>query len=123
MNSWMGKYHAANTLTLPFPSRKHHSLVTMSHKQSELTPRRSIGDSQITPNLEQEDLELNRIPSAYLINNVVQSFAWKSMNVTVKNRVPKSPLSILHDANGLVKAGEMLAIMGKSDQHGFEAFL
>ncbi len=36
------------------------------------------------------------------------------MNVTVKDRVTQSPVSILTDANGLVKAGEMIAIMGPS---------
>jgi ABC-type multidrug transport system ATPase subunit len=36
------------------------------------------------------------------------------MNVTVKDRTTKKPLSILSDANGLVRAGEMIAIMGPS---------
>ncbi len=36
------------------------------------------------------------------------------MNVTVKNRTTKLPLSILSEANGLVKAGEMIVIMGPS---------
>lgn len=36
------------------------------------------------------------------------------MNVTVKDRVSKQPISILSDANGLVKAGELIAIMGPS---------
>lgn len=60
------------------------------------------------------DLELNQIPTAYLINDVVQSFGWQAMNVTVKDRATKQPLSILSDANGLVKAGELIAIMGPS---------
>ncbi|KAG9228508.1 putative ATP-binding cassette transporter [Amylocarpus encephaloides] len=61
-----------------------------------------------------EDLELNAIPSAHLINDIVQSFGWQAMNVNVKDRVTKHPLSILSDANGLVKAGELIAIMGPS---------
>lgn len=36
------------------------------------------------------------------------------MNVTVKDRITKSPLSVLTDANGLIKAGETMAIMGPS---------
>jgi ABC-type multidrug transport system ATPase subunit len=60
------------------------------------------------------DLELNRLPSAHLINDIVQSFGWQSMDVTVKDRITKSPLSILSDANGLVKSGELIAIMGPS---------
>lgn len=61
-----------------------------------------------------KDLELNSIPSAHLINDIVQSFGWQGMNVTVKDRLTKQPLSILSDANGLVKAGELIAIMGPS---------
>lgn len=63
---------------------------------------------------EDKDLELNAIPSAHLTNDTVQSFGWRAMNVTVKDRATKSPLSILTDANGLVEAGEMIAIMGSS---------
>lgn len=61
-----------------------------------------------------EDLELNPVPSAHLQNEFVQSFAWKKMNVTVKDRVTKDAKFILTDANGLMRGGEMLAIMGPS---------
>ena len=60
------------------------------------------------------DLELNPVPTAHLINDVVQSFGWQGMNVTVKDRITKQPLSILSDANGCVQAGELIAIMGPS---------
>ena len=63
---------------------------------------------------EDKDLELSAIPSAHLINDIVHAFGWRAMNVTVKDRATKSPLSILTDANGLVEAGEMIAIMGPS---------
>ena len=61
-----------------------------------------------------EDLELNPVPSAHLHNEFVQSFAWKAMNVTVRDRVTKDEKFILTDANGLLRGGEMLAIMGPS---------
>lgn len=61
-----------------------------------------------------EDLELNAVLSAHLQNEFVQSFAWKEMNVAVKDRVTKEQKFILTDANGLMKGGEMLAIMGPS---------
>ena len=63
---------------------------------------------------EDKDLELNVLAGAQLINSEVHSFGWKAMNVTVKDHASKLPLSILADANGLVKAGEMIAIMGPS---------
>lgn len=63
---------------------------------------------------EDKDLELNAIPSVHLVNEIVRTFGWKAMNVTVKDRATKAPLSILTDANGLVRAGEMIAIMGPS---------
>ena len=62
----------------------------------------------------EDDLELNPVPSAHLRNEFVQSFAWKEMNVTVKDRVTKDEKFILADANGLMRGGEMLAIMGPS---------
>jgi ABC-type multidrug transport system ATPase subunit len=61
-----------------------------------------------------KDLELNTVPTAHLINDIVQTFGWQDINVSVKDRVTKSPLSILTNANGLIKAGEMVAIMGPS---------
>lgn len=61
-----------------------------------------------------EDLELNPIPSVHLVNDVVKTFGWKDINVVVKDRTSKEPLSILAEANGLVRAGEMIAIMGPS---------
>jgi ABC-type multidrug transport system ATPase subunit len=60
------------------------------------------------------DLELNAIPGGHLVNDVVETFGWKAMNVTVKDRSTKAALAILNNANGLAKAGEMVAIMGPS---------
>jgi ABC-type sugar transport system ATPase subunit len=60
------------------------------------------------------DLELNRLASAHLINDVVHTFGWRAMNVTVKDRSTKETLSILDNAFGHVNAGEMVAIMGPS---------
>lgn len=74
----------------------------------------STSASSATEKEATRDLEFNHVASAHLINDIVQSFGWQSMNVTVKDRVTKQPLSILSDANGLVKAGELIAIMGPS---------
>ena len=70
--------------------------------------------TSVTRHESKEDLELNPVPSAHLQNEFVQSFAWKEMNVSVKDRVTKEEKFILTDANGLMRGGQMLAIMGPS---------
>jgi ABC-type multidrug transport system ATPase subunit/ABC-type multidrug transport system permease subunit len=60
------------------------------------------------------DVELNRVETSHLVNDVVQHFAWKDLTVKVKDRQTKKPISILDNANGIVHAGELLAIMGPS---------
>ncbi|KAJ3453342.1 hypothetical protein MRS44_017589 [Fusarium solani] len=60
------------------------------------------------------DPEMNRIPTRHLANDVVESFSWSNLEVLVKDRKTKQPLSILSKASGIVRASEMLAIMGPS---------
>lgn len=49
---------------------------------------------------------------AHLTNETVHSFSWDNVTVTVKDRATKQPLTILSNVNGIVKAGEILALMG-----------
>jgi hypothetical protein len=49
---------------------------------------------------------------AHLTNESVRSFSWENVTVTVKDRSSKQPLDILSGVNGIVEAGEMLALMG-----------
>lgn len=51
---------------------------------------------------------------AQLTNTNIRSFAWKGVTVTVKDRQSHQPKTILSDVNGIVKAGELLALMGPS---------
>lgn len=51
---------------------------------------------------------------AQLTNTNIRSFAWKGVTVTVKDRQSQQPKTILSDVNGIVKAGELLALMGPS---------
>ncbi|EUC40320.1 hypothetical protein COCMIDRAFT_9790 [Bipolaris oryzae ATCC 44560] len=51
---------------------------------------------------------------AHLTNDVVQSFSWQDVTVTVKDRASKQPLDILANVSGVLEAGEMLALMGPS---------
>ncbi|KAJ3498745.1 hypothetical protein NLG97_g885 [Lecanicillium saksenae] len=60
------------------------------------------------------DLEMNHVKSSHLANDSVESFAWENLEVQVKDRVSRAPLSILSQSSGFVLPGEMLAIMGPS---------
>ncbi|KAJ4989415.1 ABC transporter [Stagonosporopsis vannaccii] len=51
---------------------------------------------------------------AHLENSTVRSFSWRHVTVTVKDRRTKQPLDILSGVDGIVEAGEMLALMGPS---------
>ena len=51
---------------------------------------------------------------AQLTNTNIRSFGWKGVSVTVKDRQSQQPKTILSDINGIVKAGELLALMGPS---------
>ena len=54
---------------------------------------------------------------AQLTNNNIRSFGWRGVTVTVKDRQSQQPKTILSDVNGIVKAGELLALMGPSCVH------
>ncbi|KAL6837345.1 P-loop containing nucleoside triphosphate hydrolase protein [Trichoderma camerunense] len=60
------------------------------------------------------DLEMNRIQSAVLANDIVSSLAWHNLSVVVKDHQTGRQLSILDKVCGVIKAGEVLAIMGPS---------
>lgn len=60
------------------------------------------------------DIEMAPVPTAHLANDIVTDFAWRQMQVTVKDRQSGKPKNILSDVAGLVEAGDMLAIMGPS---------
>lgn len=58
--------------------------------------------------------EMNRVQTDHLINDLVKSFSWHNLEVLVKDRNTGQPRSILSNVQGIVEAGEMLAIMGPS---------
>lgn len=51
------------------------------------------------------DIEKTVVDGSYLKNDSVRSFAWKGINVTVKDHKTKPPKSILQDVSGIVEAG------------------
>lgn len=49
---------------------------------------------------------------AHLTNSSVHSYSWENVTVTVKDRQTKERKDILSAVNGIVHAGELLALMG-----------
>lgn len=47
-------------------------------------------------------------------NKSIRSFLWTGVTVKVKDRHTKKDKTILSNVNGLVKEGELLAVMGPS---------
>jgi ABC-type multidrug transport system ATPase subunit len=60
------------------------------------------------------DVEKDAVATGYthLTNETVRSFSWNNVTVTVKDRVTKQPIDILSGINGIVEAGEVVALMG-----------
>ncbi|KYG41115.1 hypothetical protein M433DRAFT_27795 [Acidomyces richmondensis BFW] len=50
----------------------------------------------------------------HLTNTNIITFGWRDVTVTVEDRKSNQPHHILSDINGIVKSGEMLALMGPS---------
>ena len=51
------------------------------------------------------DIERKAIDEAHVQNTTVQSYSWKGVTVTVKDRQTKQPKAILSGIDGSVKAG------------------
>ena len=49
-----------------------------------------------------------------LENTGIRSFGWKGVTVKVNNRHSHAQKAILSDVTGIVKAGEMIAVLGPS---------
>ncbi|GAM18398.1 hypothetical protein SAMD00019534_015730 [Acytostelium subglobosum LB1] len=53
-------------------------------------------------------------PDVHLNNTVVHNITWSGLSVTVKDRQFKKPKTIIDNVNGIVRAGEICALMGPS---------
>lgn len=61
-----------------------------------------------------QDIEKQLSSSSILSNEDVESLSWHDLRVTVKDRATGQPRDILHGASGIVRPGEMMALMGGS---------
>ncbi|SPO06048.1 probable ABC transporter [Cephalotrichum gorgonifer] len=56
----------------------------------------------------------NQAADTYLQNTTVQNFAWQNISVTVKDRKTKESKALLDGISGIVRAGEICALIGPS---------
>ncbi|KAL2140645.1 hypothetical protein VTI28DRAFT_3541 [Corynascus sepedonium] len=59
------------------------------------------------------DLERGVAPESH-VNTTIHSLAWNGITVTIRDRKTKLPKTILNNVDGVVEAGEILAVMGPS---------
>ncbi|KAI1861575.1 hypothetical protein JX265_009542 [Neoarthrinium moseri] len=60
------------------------------------------------------DMEQGSVTEAHLLNTTVESISWYGVTVAVKDRQSKSPRSLVENVEGIVRAGELCALMGPS---------
>ncbi|TAQ83965.1 hypothetical protein B7494_g7711 [Chlorociboria aeruginascens] len=70
--------------------------------------------NDMPPDSSAVDIEQKASIASYLMNTTISSFAWKGVTVTVKDHKTKLPKAILENAEGIVRAGELCALMGPS---------
>jgi hypothetical protein len=54
------------------------------------------------------DIEQKEVYNAHLVNDTVQTFAWRGITVDVKDHKTKKPKAILENVEGFVEAGMSL---------------
>lgn len=61
-----------------------------------------------------DDVEKQTGGSSMFLNEDVTSLAWQDLTVTVKDRNTQADRDILHASSGVVRPGQMMALMGPS---------
>ena len=70
--------------------------------------------NRCSSDVDMQDVEKRLRGESYFSNMTVRSLAWQNLTVTVKDRTTGHERDILHGASGVVRPGEMLALMGPS---------
>lgn len=60
------------------------------------------------------DIEQKTLDDANLLNDTVRNYSWSGVSVVVKDHKTKQPKAILENVDGIVEAGEILALMVSS---------
>jgi ABC-type multidrug transport system ATPase subunit len=83
--------------------------ISTSHSFSLVSMRSSSGSEAYMV-----DVEMEAVNSHHKTLNDVQNFAWEGVSVQVQDRQTKQQKTILHNSEGIIKAGEICALMGPS---------
>jgi hypothetical protein len=79
---------------------------------STMATAEAVADHSQQSSMHNMDVEKAGGDYAHLTNTSVRDFTWDNVTVTVKDRVSGGAKVILDECRGIVKAGEMMAIMG-----------
>ncbi|KXT11513.1 hypothetical protein AC579_8513 [Pseudocercospora musae] len=94
---------------MPQPRESYRSDIEMLIMPDTDTNARSSGSE-----MQLEDLEKQADARSIFTNDDVESLAWQDLTVTLKHRSTAQHCNILHFSSGIVKPGEMVALMGPS---------
>ncbi|KAF7187060.1 ABC transporter G family member 15 [Pseudocercospora fuligena] len=94
---------------MPQPRESYRSDIEMLIMPDTDTNARSSGSE-----MQLEDLEKQADVGSIFTNDDVESLAWQDLTVTVKDRSTGQDRDILDSSSGIVKPGEMVALMGPS---------
>ncbi|RDW76765.1 putative ABC transporter [Aspergillus mulundensis] len=74
----------------------------------------AYSSSSSSDRLNARDLERDGNSHDFLMNHSVQSFSWRDLTVSVKDRRTKQPRNLIEKISGSVQQGEFVALMGPS---------